>query len=133
MLDVMINMVAQKVGISPQMAQMAVPLVSKFILQKSQPNQASGLLSTLPTEITGMFSDSEKKDFTTTQQNMTEDDMINALDSQCGVNDKTKSKQVITEIMGALQQNSGKQLGSGEDLFGNVLGKLGKNDLNPFG
>ncbi|MDH3794009.1 MAG: hypothetical protein OER78_02900 [Nitrosopumilus sp.] len=124
-------MVAQKVGISPQMAQMAIPLVSKFLLQKSQPNQASGLLSSLPTEITGMFSDSEKKEFTTNQQDMTEDDMINALDSQCGVNDKAKSKQVITEVMGALQQNSGKQ--GGGDLFGDVLGNLGKSGLNPFG
>ena len=132
MLDMMINMVAQKVGISPQMAQMAIPLVSKFLLQKSQPNQASGLLSSLPTEITGMFSDSEKKEFTTNQQDMTEDDMIDALDSQCGVNDKTKSKQAITEIMGVLKQNSGKQQ-EGGDLFGNVLGKLGKSDLNPFG
>ena len=127
----MINMVAQKVGISPQMAQMAIPLVSKFVLQKSQPNQASGLLSALPTEITGMFSDSEKKDFMTNQQDMTEDDMINALDSQCGVNDKAKSKQTITEIMGALQQNSGKQ---GGDMFGGMLGKLGKGGFsNPFG
>ena len=131
MLDMMINMVAQKVGISPQMAKMAIPLVSKFVLQKSQPNQASGLLSSLPTEITGMFSNSEKKEFTTNQQDMTEDDMINALDSQCGVNDKAKSKQTITEIMGALQQNSGKQ--GGGDMFGDMLGKLGKDGLNPFG
>lgn len=130
MLDMIINMVAQKVGISPQMAQMAVPLVSKFVLQKSQPNQASGLLSALPTEITGMFSDSEKKDFTTTQQEITEDDMINMLDSQCGINDKAKSKQTISEIMGALQQNSGKQ----GDMFGDMLGKLGKGGFsNPFG
>jgi len=89
------------------------------------------MLSSLPTEITGMFSDSEKKEFTTNQQDMTEDDMINALDSQCGVNDKAKSKQVITEVMGALQQNSGKQ--GGVDLFGDVLGNLGKSGLNPFG
>ena len=131
MLDMMIDMVAQKVGISPQMAQMAIPLVSKFVLQKSQPNQASGLLSALPTEITGMFSDDEKKDFTTKQQDMTEDDMVNALDSQCGVNDKAKSKQAITEIMGALQQNSDKQ---GGDMFGDMLGKLGKGGpSNPFG
>jgi hypothetical protein len=78
-----------------------------------------------------MFSDSEKKEFTTNQQDMTEDDMINILDSQCGVNDKTKSKQTITEIMGILKQNSDKQQGG--DLVGDVLGKLGKSDFNPFG
>ena len=130
MLDAIISMVAQKVGISPQMAQMAIPLVSKFLLQKSQPDQASGLLSALPTEITGMFSDDEKKDFTTNQQNLSEDEMINALDNQCGINDKAKSKQAIAEIMGALQQNSGNQ---GGNVFGDMLGKLGKDKLNPFG
>ncbi|MDH3502843.1 MAG: hypothetical protein OEL69_10135, partial [Nitrosopumilus sp.] len=99
MLDMIINMVSQKVGISPQIAQIAIPLVSKFLLQKSSPDQASGLLSALPTDITKMFSDDEKKDFATTQQDLTEDDIINMVDSQCGINDKTKSKQTVTEIM----------------------------------
>ncbi|MDH3676962.1 MAG: hypothetical protein OEQ12_01525 [Nitrosopumilus sp.] len=130
MLDMIINMVAQKIGISPEMAKMAIPLVSKFILQKSSPDQASGLLSALPTDITGMFSDDEKKDFTTTQQDMTEDDLINTLDSKCGINDKAKSKQVMTEIMKSLQPNSSQKQ---EDLVGDTLGKLGKGDFNPFG
>lgn len=129
MMDMMINMVAQKVGISPEIARMAIPLVSKFVLQKSNPNDASGLLSSLPTDITGIFSDAEKNDFTTTQQDLTEDNMINTLDSQCGINDKAKSKQTISEIMGLLQQNSGQQ----GDMFGNMLGKLGKSGFNPFG
>jgi len=130
MMDMIISMVAQKVGISPEMAKMAIPLVSKFILQKSTPDQASGLLSALPADLTGMFSDDEKKDFTTTQQDITEDDLINKLDSQCGINDKAKSKQALTEIMGSLQQNSGKQ---GGNLFGDMMGNLGKGGLNPFG
>ena len=124
-----INMVAQKVGISPEMAKMAIPLVSKFILQKSSPDQASGLLSALPGDITGMFSDDEKKGFTTTQQDMTEDDLINGLDSQCGINDKAKSKLAVTEIMNSLQQNSGQQ----GNLFGEMMGNLDKSGLNPFG
>ncbi|MDH3611210.1 MAG: hypothetical protein OEM79_05545 [Nitrosopumilus sp.] len=130
MLDMIINLVAQKVGISPQMAQMAVPLVSKFILQKSEPNQASGLLSALPSDITGMFSDDEKSNFTTTKQDLTEDEMINTLDSQCGINDKEKSKQAVSEIMKSLQQNSNQKDG---DLFGSMLGNLGNKGLNPFG
>jgi len=130
MMDMTITMIAQKIGISPEMAKMAIPLISKFALQKSTPDQASGLLSALPTDITGMFSDDEKKDFTTTQQNLTEDEMINTLDSKCGINDKAKSKQVVTEVMKALQSNSGQQKG---DLFGSMLGKVGKSDFNPFG
>jgi len=129
MMDMIINMVAQKVGISPEMAKMAIPLVSKFILQKSSPDQASGLLSALPGDITGMFSDDEKKGFTTTQQDMTEDDLINGLDSQCGINDKAKSKLAVTEIMNSLQQNSGQQ----GNLFGEMMGNLDKSGLNPFG
>ncbi|HUU47450.1 MAG TPA: hypothetical protein VMW55_01570 [Nitrosopumilaceae archaeon] len=129
-MDMTITMIAQKIGISPEMAKMAIPLISKFALQKSTPDQASGLLSALPTDITGMFSDDEKKDFTTTQQNLTEDEMINTLDSKCGINDKAKSKQVVTEVMKALQSNSGQQKG---DLFGSMLGKVGKSDFNPFG
>jgi len=130
MMDMIITMIAQKIGISPEMAKMAIPLISKFALQKSTPDQVSGLLSALPTDITGMFSDDEKKDFTTTQQNLTEDEMINTLDSKCGINDKAKSKQVVTEVMKALQSNSGQQKG---DLFGSMLGKVGKSDFNPFG
>ena len=129
-MDMIITMIAQKIGISPEMAKMAIPLISKFALQKSTPDQASGLLSALPTDITGMFSDDEKKDFTTTQQNLTEDEMINTLDSKCGINDKAKSKQVVTEVMKALQSNSGQQKG---DLFESMLGKVGKSDFNPFG
>lgn len=130
MLDMLINLVVQKVGISPEIAKMAIPLVSKFILQKSTPDQASGLLSTLPSDITGMFSDHEKKDFAMTQQNLTEEDLINTIDSKCGINNKEKSKQTVTEIMKSLQQNSGQGQG---DLFGNTLGKLGKGDFNLFG
>jgi len=130
MLEMIINMVAQKAGISPEMAKMAIPLVSKFLLQKSSPTQASGLLSSLPPDLTRMFSDDEKKDFTSEQQDLTEDDLINKLDSQCGINDKAKSKQTVTEIMKTLQPNSNQRQG---DLFGDTLGKIGKSDFNPFG
>ena len=95
--------------------------------------QRPTLLSSLPSDIIGMFSDSEKSDFTTTQQNLTEEDMINTLDSQCGINDKTKSQQVITQIMVVLQQNSTSQQEGGDDLLGKTLGNIGKNDFNPFG
>ena len=128
MMDMIVTMIAEKVGISPQMAKMAIPLISKFVLQKSTPDQASGLLSALPTDITGMFSDSEKKDFTTTQQNLSEDEMVSMIDSKCGIEDKGKSKQMVSEVMKALQGNSGQG-----DLFGNMLGKVGKSDFNPFG
>jgi hypothetical protein len=130
MMDMMVTMIAEKIGISPEMVKIAIPLISKFVLQKSTPTQASGLLSSLPTDITEMFSDDEKKDFTTNQQDLTEDEMIKIIDGKCGINDKGKSKQVVTEIIKVLQQNSGQQQG---DLFGSMLGKMGKGNFNPFG
>ena len=130
MMDMIITMMAEKIGISPEMAKIAIPLISKFVLQKSTPTQASGLLSTLPSDITGIFSDDEKKDFTTTQRDFSEDEIVNIVDSKCGINDKGKSKQVVTEVMKALQQNSDRQQG---DVFGSMVGKLGKDNFNPFG
>ncbi|MFQ5440629.1 MAG: hypothetical protein ACE5DL_04115 [Nitrosopumilaceae archaeon] len=130
MMDMIVNMVAEKIGIPPQMAKMAIPLISKFVLQKSTPDQASGLLSSLPTDLTGMFSDEEKKGFTTTQENLSEEDLVGMIDSKCGINDKGKSQQVVSEVMKALQGNSGQGQG---DMLGSMLGKVGKGDFNPFG
>jgi hypothetical protein len=61
MMDMIIATMSEKIGISPEMAKIAIPLISKFVLQKSNPTQASGLLSALPKDITGMFSEDEKK------------------------------------------------------------------------
>jgi hypothetical protein len=62
----MVGMFAQKMGIPPELARMGLSLVSKFFIQNSNPNEASGLLSSLP-RLSDMFSDDERRQFTTRQ------------------------------------------------------------------
>src|SRR5687767_759085 len=62
----MVGMFAQKMGIPPELARMGLSLVSKFFLQNSNPNEASGLLSSLP-GLSDMFSDDERRQYTTRQ------------------------------------------------------------------
>ena len=122
------NMVAQKAGISPAIVNAILPIATKILLQKSSPNQASGLLSMLPADITSIFSDKEKHEFTTTQQNYTADEIIDKIDKEAGINDKAKSQNVVQEIMNMFQNTTGQK-----DLLGGFLGQATKKmDLNPF-
>lgn len=123
-----VNMVAQKAGISPSIVNAVLPIVTKLLLQKSSPNQASGLLSMLPADITNIFSDKEKQEFTTTQQDHTTDEIIDKVDKEAGINDKIKSKNVVQEIMNMFQNTTDQK-----DLLGGFLGQATKKmDLNPF-
>ena len=60
---------AQRVGVTPEQANIAISVISKILLQKGEPNKASSLLSKLPSSITNMFSENERQQFSTTQQN----------------------------------------------------------------
>lgn len=60
---------AQHVGVTPEQANIAISVMSKILLQKAEPNKASSLLSKLPSRITNMFSENERQQFSTTQQN----------------------------------------------------------------
>jgi len=127
MMNEIANLVAQKVGFSPSTVNTILPIVTKMLLQKSSPNQALGLLSMLPADITNLFSDNEKQEFTTTQQNHSTDDIINRVD-KVGINDKAKSQKIVQEIMNLFQSTPGQK-----DLLGGLLGQATKKfDLNPF-
>ncbi|MCI4432509.1 MAG: hypothetical protein JHC41_02725 [Nitrosopumilus sp.] len=128
MMNEIANMLAQKAGISPSIVNAVLPIVTKLLLQKSSPNQASGLLSMLPADITNIFSDKEKQEFTTTQQDHTTDEIIDKVDKEAGINDKIKSKNVVQEIMNMFQNTTDQK-----DLLGGFLGQATKKmDLNPF-
>jgi uncharacterized protein (DUF2267 family) len=128
MMNEIANLVAQKAGISPALINAALPIVTKLLLQKSNPTQASGLLSMLPGDLTSVFSDKEKQEFTTTQQNFSTDEIISHVDKHAGINDKAKSQQAVQEIMNAIQNTTGQK-----DLLGGFLGQAAKKlDLNPF-
>jgi uncharacterized protein (DUF2267 family) len=121
------NQLAQRVGITPEQASTAINLVSKTLLQKADPNKASSLLSKLPSSITSMFSDSEKQQFTTTQQSLSGEEVVNKIKTDAGINDQKKAQQTTEEAVKLLQEKTGEG-----DLLDNVMGKFKKIDLNPF-
>ncbi|AIC16575.1 DUF2267 domain-containing protein [Nitrososphaera viennensis] len=123
----LVNQLAQRVGITPEQANTAIALVSKTLLQKADPNKASSLLSKLPSSITNIFSDSEKQQFTTAQQNVSNEEVISKISADAGINDQKKAQQVTEEAVKLLQEKTGEG-----DLLENVMGKFKKIDLNPF-
>ena len=118
---------AQKVGITQDQANTAITIVTKTLLQKAEPNKASSLLSKLPRGITKMFSDQEKQQFTSTQQNVSNEDVIQRVRSEAGIQDANKARQTTEEGLKLLQEKTGEQ-----GLLDNVMGKFKKMDLNPF-
>jgi hypothetical protein len=53
MLDDIFRMFSQS-GLSSNIARMALPLVSKFLLRNAEPQRVSGFISMLPSRITNM-------------------------------------------------------------------------------
>src|SRR4051794_26683242 len=84
---------AQRVGITPEQANAAISIVTKTLLQKAEPNKASSLLSKLPSSITNLFSESDKQQFTSTQQNISNEDIIQRVKHEARINDDKKAQQ----------------------------------------
>ena len=75
-----------------------------------------------------MFSDNEKQEFTTTQQkDISNEQVIQRVNSEAGMHDKRKAQQATEESVKLLQEKTGEQ-----GLLDNVMGRFGKMDLNPF-
>jgi uncharacterized protein (DUF2267 family) len=121
------NTLAQRVGITPEQANTAINIVSRTLLQKADGNRASSLLSKLPSSITGMFSDNEKEQFRTQKQDISNEQVLQQIKNEAGINDDRKAQQVTTEGVKILQEKTGE-----EGLLDNVMGKFGKMDINPF-
>jgi hypothetical protein len=103
MLDDIFDMFSQRSGLSSNIAKMALPLVSKFLLGNANPQRASGFMSMLPSSITNMFSNDEKQRFTTTQENISEDEVIDEISRECCDGDKEKGKKVYEEAVKVLR------------------------------
>lgn len=123
----LVSQLAQRVGITPEQANTAINLVSKTLLQKAEPNKASSLLSKLPSSITSFFSDDEKQQFTTSQQSVSNDEVIRKLNTEAGIKDPRKAQQATEEAVKLLQEKTGEN-----DLLDNVMGRFKNIDLNPF-
>ncbi|MGH7909849.1 MAG: hypothetical protein ACRENW_08390 [Thermodesulfobacteriota bacterium] len=128
MIDDIAGMLASKIGLTADQAKAIMPLVMKTLLQKADPTKASGMLSALPSGLTNIFSNDEKKEFTTTQRDVSDEEIVNEIDAKAGINDKAKSRQAYQESMNILEGKFGK-----DALLGNVTEKIKNVDLNPFG
>ena len=123
----LVNQLAQRVGITPEQANTAINIVSKTLLQKAEPNKASSLLSKLPSSITSLCSDNDKQQFTSTQQNISNEEVVQRVKSEAGINDERKAQQTAQEGVKLLQEKTGE-----EGLLDNVMGRFKGLDLNPF-
>ena len=133
MLDDILGLFSQRSGLSSNVASMGLSLVSKFLLRNAQPLRASGLMSMLPSSITNMFSNDEKQRFTTSQENVSEDEVIDQISRECCNGDREKGKNVYKEAVNVLrektrrreqQQGQGQQEEDGEGFLDNILGSL---------
>ena len=121
MLEMMIAPIAQKVGLDPKIVQMILPIATKLLMQRATPSQSSGLLNSLPSNLTGMFSEQEKKEFTTSQKNLSDDEIIDQISKETNISDKTKVKGTLDEVMGLFNNKS-----SGSGFMGDIMGQSKK-------
>ena len=130
MLDDIFDMFSQRSGLSSNIARMALPLVSKFLLRNAAPQRASGFMSMLPSSITNMFSNDERQRFTSTQENVSEDEVIDQISRECCNGDREKGRIAYKEAINVLRektrrrQQQGQQQEEGEGFLDNILGSL---------
>ena len=74
-----------------------------------------------------MFSENERQQFSTTQQNIGNEEVIQRIKTEAGINDENKARQLTEECLKLLQEKTGQQ-----GLLDNVMGLFKKTDLNPF-
>ena len=121
------NELSQRVQIGLDQARTVLNQVSNTILRKADPNKASELLSKLPSSITTVFSLDEKKKFTTTQENINNEEVVENVDREARINNKAKSQKATEEAVELLQEKTHEP-----GMLDNIMGKVKKVDLNPF-
>jgi uncharacterized protein (DUF2267 family) len=121
------NELSQRVQIGLDQARTVINQVSNTILRKADPNKASELLSKLPSSITTIFSLDEKRKFTTTQENINNEEVVENIDREARINNKAKSQKATEEAVKLLQEKTHEP-----GMLDNIMGKFKKVDLNPF-
>ena len=133
MLDDILGLFSQRSGLSSSMASMGLSLVSKFLLRNAEPQRASGFMSMLPSSITNMFSNDEKQRFTTTQENVSEDEVIDQISKDCCNGDREKGKRVYQDAVNVIrektrrrrqQENQGQEQEEGDGFLDSILDSL---------
>ena len=106
MLNDIFDMFSQRSGLSSNIARMALPLVSRFLLRNAEPQRASGLMSLLSSGITNMFSNEERQRFTSTQENVSEDEVIDEISRECCNGDREKGRIDYQEALKVLREKT---------------------------
>ncbi len=105
-MDDIFGLFSQRSGLSSTVASIGLSLVSKFLLRNAEPQRASGFMSMLPSSITNMFSNDEKQRFTSSQENVSEDEVIDQISKECCNGDREKGKQVYQEAVNVLREKT---------------------------
>jgi hypothetical protein len=108
-MDDLFGMFSQRSGLSSNAARIGLSLVSKFLLGNAEPQRASGLMSLLPSSITNMFSNDERQRFTTSQENVSEDEVIDQISRECCNGDKEKGRIAYQEALKVLREKTVRQ------------------------
>ena len=108
-MDDLFGLFSQRSGLSSSAASIGLSLVSKFLLRNAEPQRASGLMSMLPSSITNMFSGDERQRFTTTQENVSEDEVIDQISRECCNGDKEKGRIAYQEALKVLKEKTVRQ------------------------
>jgi hypothetical protein len=130
MLDDIFGLFSQRSGLSSNAARIGLSLVSKFLLGNAEPQRASGLMSLLPSSITNMFSNDERQRFTSTKENVSEDEVIDKISHECCNGDREKGRIAYQEALKVLRektrqrQQQGQQQEEGEGFLDNILDSL---------
>lgn len=101
-----IGMLASSFGIPPQVANLAVNTATKMFLQKSTPNAANGLLSSLPKQLVDQFNEEDKKKFVTTQVDVNRYDLIKQLSEITNIKDIDKLDKLADAVLDDIKQNT---------------------------
>ena len=116
-----IGSIASSFGIPPQIASSAINGLTSMFLKKSTPKAAEGLLSALPKDITDNFSQEEKQNFTTQQQqNINRYDLVKELSQITGIKDMDKLDNFTDALLDSIKKNTNINLSDGlskEELF----------------
>lgn len=110
-----IGMLASSFGIPPQVANLAVNTATKMFLQKSTPNAANGLLSSLPKQLVDQFNDEDKKNFVTTQVDLNRYDLIKQLSEITNIKDIDKLDKLTDAVLDDIKQNTQINISDGLD------------------
>ena len=94
---------AEKLGIAPNVAKQCISITARYFLQNSEPMQASGLLSMLPSSLTNMFSTDEKNEIKTSQENIPPEEVIEKISNECCNGDKQKGKKIYDEAIALIK------------------------------